>query len=81
MELRPTLDAGRGGVGAVMGCKGLKVIICVPLIAMQSVVGVLNLAASRPIELDQGEIDLFAVIGNQIAIAILNARLYETERV
>jgi signal transduction histidine kinase len=61
---------------AMLLSKGLRVIICVPLIAMQSVVGVLNLAASRPIEFDQGEIDLFAVIGNQIAIAILNARLY-----
>jgi K+-sensing histidine kinase KdpD len=58
--------------------KGFKIIICVPLIAMSSVVGVLNLAARRPIELDQGDIDLFAVIGNQIAIAIQNARLYES---
>ena len=58
--------------------KGLKIIICVPLIAMGKVVGVLNLAASRPVELDQGVIDLFALIGNQIAIAIQNARLYES---
>jgi K+-sensing histidine kinase KdpD len=56
--------------------KGLKVVICVPLIAMSKVVGVLNLASTRPIELDQGTIDLFSVIGNQIAIAVENARLY-----
>jgi K+-sensing histidine kinase KdpD len=56
--------------------KGLKIIICVPLIAMNKVVGVLNLASTRHIELDQGKIDLFSVIGNQIAIAVENARLY-----
>jgi K+-sensing histidine kinase KdpD len=56
--------------------KGLKVIICVPLIAMDKVVGVLNLATAKPIELDQGTIDLFGVIGNQIAISVENARLY-----
>ena len=27
MELRPTRHAGRGGVGAVMGSKGVKVIV------------------------------------------------------
>ena len=27
MELRPTRHAGRGGVGAVMGAKGVKVIV------------------------------------------------------
>ncbi len=58
--------------------KGLRIIICVPLMAMARVVGVLNLAASKPIELDQGIIDLFVLIGNQIAIAIQNARLYES---
>ncbi|HAA03218.1 MAG TPA: hypothetical protein DCZ69_13545 [Syntrophobacteraceae bacterium] len=63
---------------ALLQRKGFKIIICVPLIAMGSVVGVLNLAASRPIEIDQSEIDLFAVIGSQIAIAIQNARLYES---
>jgi GAF domain-containing protein len=63
---------------ALLQQKGFKIIICVPLVAMGSVVGVLNLAVRRPIELDQGEIDLFIVIGNQIAIAIQNAKLYES---
>lgn len=63
---------------ALLQQKGFEIIICVPLVAMGSVVGVLNLAVRRPIELDQGEIDLFIVIGNQIAIAIQNARLYES---
>ena len=63
---------------ALLVSKGLNIIICVPLIAMGKVLGVLNLAASKLIELDQGTIDLFALIGNQIAIAIQNARLYET---
>jgi K+-sensing histidine kinase KdpD len=63
---------------ALLVSKGLNIIICVPLIAMGKVVGVLNLAASRLIELDQGMIDVFELIGNQIAIAIQNAKLYES---
>lgn len=56
--------------------KGFKVVICVPMIAMDRVAGVMNLATGRPFELDRNEIDLFHVVGSQIAAAIDNARLY-----
>jgi signal transduction histidine kinase len=56
--------------------KGLKIIICVPLMAMSKVVGVMNLAAGRIIELDQAKIDLLISVGNLIAIAVNNAILY-----
>jgi signal transduction histidine kinase len=57
--------------------KGFEIIICVPLIAMNKVVGVMNLATNRVIEFDSAQIDLLISIGNQIAVAVNNARLYE----
>lgn len=57
--------------------KGFEIIICVPLIAMDKVVGVMNLATNRVIEFDSAQIDLLISIGNQIAVAVNNARLYE----
>jgi signal transduction histidine kinase len=60
--------------------KGLQVVVCVPLIALDQLVGVLNLGARRVIQLDQQTIDLFIVIGNQIAVAANNARLQEELR-
>ncbi len=56
--------------------KGFKVVICVPLIAMRNVVGVMNLAAGSMIELDQAKIDLLISVGNLIAVAANNAKLY-----
>jgi K+-sensing histidine kinase KdpD len=60
--------------------KGFKVIICVPLVSMNNVEGVLNMASKHNIELDREKIDLFAAIGNQIAGAAINAKLYENLR-
>lgn len=57
--------------------KGLKIIICVPLINMDKVEGVMNLGTGKMIKLDQGKIDLLTSIGNQIAIAANNVKLYE----
>ncbi len=57
--------------------KGFEVIICVPLIAMDRVLGVMNLATNRSIEFDSAQIDLLISIGNQIAVAVNNARLYD----
>ncbi len=57
--------------------KGFKGVICVPLIVRGKVAGVLNLATSKIINLDQKQIDLLTAIGNQIAVAANNAKLYE----
>ncbi|MDY6974403.1 MAG: ATP-binding protein [Thermodesulfobacteriota bacterium] len=57
--------------------KGFEVIICVPLISMDKVVGVMNLAASKFIKLDNDKIDLLTTLGNQVAVAANNTRLYE----
>jgi len=62
--------------GSLLSGKGFKIIICVPLINMDNVVGVMNLATSGMIQLDRNKVDLLMAIGNQIAVAANNARLY-----
>jgi K+-sensing histidine kinase KdpD len=62
---------------ALLSSKGFKIIICIPLISINQVRGVMNLASYKVISLDQEKIDLFTAIGNQIAVAANNARLYE----
>jgi len=57
--------------------KGFKVIICVPLIIKDEVLGVMNLASKRMIALSEAKVDLLVAIGNQIAIAVNVAKLYE----
>ena len=65
---------------ALLRSKGFKVIICVPLIVKEKVVGVMNLASKRTISLPEAKIDLLIAMGNQIAIAVNVARLYENIR-
>jgi K+-sensing histidine kinase KdpD len=62
---------------ALLASKGLRIVICAPLIAMDEVVGVMNLASARVIQLDQADIDLLIVIGNLVAVSLHNARLHE----
>jgi len=56
--------------------RGLEVVMCVPLITRNRVLGVMNLSAKKDLVLDPGRIDLLTIIGNQIAVAVDNARLY-----
>jgi K+-sensing histidine kinase KdpD len=57
--------------------RGFKVVICVPLIVRDRVEGVMNLTPTRIITLDRGKVDLLTTIGNQMAVAVNNTRLYE----
>ena len=65
---------------SLLHSKGFQVIICVPLIVKDTVVGVMNLASKRMISLNQEKIDLLIAIGNQIAVAINVSKLYEDIR-
>jgi len=58
----------------------LQTQVIVPLKSKGRVVGTLCVAMRRPREFLPEEIDLLTAIGNQIGIAIENARLYEKER-
>ncbi len=66
----------RSRVRLLLG-KGYETIVCVPLVALDEVAGVMNLATARLIELDQSKTDLLMIVGNQIATAVRNAQLYE----
>ena len=60
-----------------LSSKGLRIIVCVPLINGDKVGGVMNLGKTSFLELDQGKIDLLTIVGNQIAVALNNSKLYE----
>lgn len=51
--------------------------LVIPLKAASTVVGVLNLFISTGTRVNEHQLNLFSVIGNQVGIAINNARLYE----
>ncbi|MDY6837724.1 MAG: ATP-binding protein [Thermodesulfobacteriota bacterium] len=69
-------DLENGERSAFLAGKGFKVIICVPLIVKDKVVGVMNLAAKHLVSLNQRKIDLLVAIGSQIAIATNVAKLH-----
>lgn len=73
-------DLENGERSALLHGKGFRVIICVPLIVKDQVIGVMNLAFKRSISLSESKMDLLVAIGNQIAIAINVAGLYEKIR-
>lgn len=62
---------------AMLSSLGLQSVICLPLIAMDQMLGVMNLGARRIIELNMATIDLMVVLGNLIAVGVLNARQAE----
>lgn len=62
---------------ARLSSQGFKIIICVPLIYINKVGGVMNLASREIIGLDQEKVDMLTAVGNQIAAAANNTRLYE----
>ena len=61
---------------ALLTDKGLLINICVPLISRNKVGGVMNVASSEIIHLDEEKIDLLTTVGHQLAAAANNARLY-----
>jgi K+-sensing histidine kinase KdpD len=56
---------------------GFLIVLCVPLIVKDKIIGVMNLATRKMIELHQDEIDLLIATGNQVAIAANHVKLFE----
>ena len=52
---------------ALLSAKGFKIVICLPLITRDRVIGVMNLAAEEVIPLEMATIDLVMVMGNLVA--------------
>jgi signal transduction histidine kinase len=57
--------------------EGLRLVVSVPLIAQGRIVGAINLGSRRRQSVSAEELSLLAAIGQQIGIAVDNARLYE----
>lgn len=55
-------------------------VVCLPLVADDRLLGVVNLGATKTIELDPETIDLMLVVGNILALAVLNAQYAEEIR-
>lgn len=55
-------------------------LVAVPLLAQESVIGVLGLASKVDRVFHYGEVNLLQAIGDQIVIAVVNARLYRRSR-
>ncbi|MBN1976535.1 MAG: HAMP domain-containing protein [Anaerolineae bacterium] len=73
-----SVDAYPGGaLKALLQEEGLRMVVSVPLIAKDAVLGVLNLATRTPRAITREERALLAAIGQQAGVAVENARLYE----
>jgi PAS domain S-box-containing protein len=55
--------------------------LAVPIISQQMVVAVLNLTHSSPFHFQQEDADLIETAGEQMALAVRNAQLYDEQRV
>ncbi|MDX1520929.1 MAG: GAF domain-containing protein [Anaerolineae bacterium] len=54
--------------------------IGVPIVASEKLVGVLTITAAQPHYFDQNDLSMLAIIADQAAFAIANARLFEAEK-
>ncbi len=64
----------------LVNAEGLKAFICVPLRAKDSVLGVINVASRRAHRFTSKDLHLLHSIGDQLGVAIQQARLYERLR-
>ncbi|MBI4303048.1 MAG: PAS domain S-box protein [Chloroflexi bacterium] len=60
--------------------KGLQSVLIVPLMFKGGMIGTLGVGTRQPHRFPSDEIDLLRAIGDQISMAVENARLYEKER-
>jgi ligand-binding sensor domain-containing protein/signal transduction histidine kinase len=56
---------------------GIRMSISIPLLVKGNLVGTLTMAAREPREITANELSLLKAIGQQVAMAVVNARLYE----
>jgi signal transduction histidine kinase len=60
------------------GLVGTRAEAAVPILVEGSVIGVLNVEASEPDQLDPRALELLTLVADQLSIALQNASLYET---
>jgi signal transduction histidine kinase len=57
--------------------EGIQTLVSTPLVSQDRPVGALSLGARRPEAISSQELDMLATIGQQIGMAVENARLYQ----
>ena len=57
--------------------EGIQTLVSTPLVSQDRLVGALSLGARRPEAISAQELDMLAAIGQQIGMAVENARLYQ----
>jgi diguanylate cyclase (GGDEF)-like protein len=65
---------------ALMRRDGHAVLVMLPLVAKGETIGLVELLADRPLTMEGGRLDLARAMANEAAMALGNARLYETAR-
>lgn len=70
----------RVGHPDLVSSEGLKAFICVPIRAKDNVLGVINVASRRAHRFTSKDLHLLHSIGDQLGVAIQQARLYERLR-
>jgi signal transduction histidine kinase len=70
----------RVGHPDLISAEGLKAFICVPIRAKDNVLGVINVASHRSRRFTNKDLHLLHSIGDQLGVAIQQARLYERLR-
>ncbi len=75
--VRPVAEYAPSTLKTALQNEGLAWVISIPLIAKGQVLGSLNLASRTPRAVTPEELALLAAVGQQVGVAVENARLYE----
>lgn len=75
--VRKLADYPEGELRRMIEREGFLLVVSVPLLAKGKVLGAINASTRFPRELAAEEISLLAAIGQQVGVAVENARLYE----
>src|SRR5579884_3176375 len=67
-------------VNPLLGQKGIRSMLGVPLLVEAQVVGVLHVGSLTPRTFDRADVELLQLVADRAAIAIEHARLYEAEQ-
>jgi signal transduction histidine kinase len=73
---RLTEDYAPGPVKTTLQANGWQTVVSIPLLAQEKVLGAINVLSSKPVQLSDEELAVPAAIGQQIGVAMDNARLY-----
>lgn len=75
--VRPAAGYSERDLRRAMATEGLELVVSIPLWAKGKALGVMNLCTRRPVSITPEQLEMLAAIGQQVGVAIDNARLYQ----